>query len=534
MDHDYDDIPLTEEDVFESIALKALGKTDGRNLRHELATEQAMERARINEAMESVVSLDDNTEDSDRLDSLAAQAIEDRKAEEDETRFGSVDTPNGRVILTGLTKRWHPAMLSDKQYAYLRSQARINLVASGRRSFKTEGAKRRLVRAALTFSRYADGRFYACGPTQQQSKDIFWDDLKALVPDWALLKSRDQSISESELTIELCNGAVIRVAGLDKPARIEGRDWDGGVVTEYGNCKAGVFDNHIRPMMIRGGYIDIEGTPEGHNHYYKLVRRVQSGELKESAYFHWTTEEVLHYWIGEERAAAELAHAKSTMDELSYQQEYLGDFVLFEGRAYYCFTEESVRPIKYDPRRRLILCFDFNVEPGVAAVCQEIDGSTCVIGEVWIPRNSNTPAVCRRIKQDWGHHKGGFLVCGDATGGSRGTAQTEGSDWELIRTELRGLGAVSYDVPRANPAERARVNAMNSRIKAADGTRRLFVDPKCKHIIEDLEGVALLKGGSGEIDKKHDPLRSHISDALGYYVVRYHPVGDTTSSVSQI
>ena len=47
----------------------------------------------------------------------------------------------------------------------------------------------------------------------------------------------------------------------------------------------------------------------------------------------------------------------------------------------------------------------------------------------------------------------------------------------------------------------------------------MLVDPdNAWHIVQDLEGVSLLKGGSGEIEKKPgDPL-THISDALGYYI----------------
>jgi hypothetical protein len=125
---------------------------------------------------------------------------------------------------------------------------------------------------------------------------------------------------------------------------------------------------------------------------------------------------------------------------------------------------------------------------------------TAVIGEVYIENNSNTPAVCRKILTDWNGHQGRVEVYGDATGGSRGTAQTEGSDWDLARRDLvRGFKGVpgfgqrvQFFVPDANPTERARVNAMNTRILSASGQRRLYVDPThAPHVVEDLEGVRL-------------------------------------------
>ena len=41
---------------------------------------------------------------------------------------------------------------------------------------------------------------------------------------------------------------------------------------------------------------------------------------------------------------------------------------------------------------------------------------------------------------------------------------------------------------------------------------------------KDLEGVRVLEGGSGQIDKKNDPKLTHCSDAFGYYVVAEFPV----------
>jgi hypothetical protein len=160
-----------------------------------------------------------------------------------------------------------------------------------------------------------------------------------------------------------------------------------------------------------------------------------------------------------------------------------------------------------------------------------------VIGEVHIPRNSTTPAVCRKIALDWGDHGGPVHVYGDATGGARGSARVQGSDWDLVRAELRPVfgDRLSIRVPPANPQERARVNAVNSRLMSAAGDIRLMVDPlKAPNVVKDLEGVRLLAGGSGELDKRADPKLSHISDALGYYVQRVFPTIRQVGSVQDL
>jgi len=204
---------------------------------------------------------------------------------------------------------------------------------------------------------------------------------------------------------------------------------------------------------------------------------------------------------------------------------------------YYQFREERnvKKELPYRPDADLAFCFDFNVSPGTATVIQEhrIKGNrtnetvSCIIGEVFIPRNSNTPAVCRRLLRDWGDHTGRVICYGDATGGARGTAKTRGSDWEIIRDELRpSFGDnLSFRVKRANPPERARVNAVNTRLASTDGRVRLLVGANCKHTINDFEGVRTLEGGSGEIDKKSDPMLSHLTDGVGYYVDREFPIG---------
>jgi hypothetical protein len=316
---------------------------------------------------------------------------------------------------------------------------------------------------------------------------------------------------------------------LDKPERVEGTPWDGGVITEFANIKSRAWLENIRPaLMDRNGWCILEGVPEGRNHYYKLdkiAKMEKENPEGEWDSFHWTAEEVLPLY-GMQK---EIEAARRDMDELTYDQEMRAQFINFTGRAYYNYIERyNVGLLKYDPRKTLVFCFDFNVEPGVAVICQEqklpngLEG-TGVIGEVYIPRNSNTTAVCKRLVMDWGDHQGYVICYGDATGGSRKTSQTSGNDWDIVKQILtptfnRNLW---FEVPPSNPSERSRINSMNSRLKNARGEVKLYVDPKAApHVMTDFEGVRLLEGGSGEIDKAFDRTLTHLTDALGYYVDR--------------
>lgn len=426
------------------------------------------------------------------------------------------------MIAGTLSPRWTPLRAHPEQYRLWTSTHRFKTVPAGRRSGKTELAKRRVIKAALLGTEFDGARFFAAAPTYNQAKRIYWDDLKALTPKH-VVRGRP---SESDLVINLVNGSSIHVIGMDQPARIEGSPWDGGILDEFANMKPESWGANVRPALAdRNGWCWLIGVPEGRNHYYDVDHRARADTSGEWSSFHWNSADIL--------PPEEVAAARRDLDDLTFQQEYEGSFINFEGRAYYPFQEAThCAPLHYDRTQPLTLCFDFNVEPGIAVVCQEqklpngVFG-TGVIGEVHIPRNSNTPAVCRKIIADWGTHEGKVRLYGDATGGARGSARVQGSDWDLVRSELRATfgDRADYRVPLANPPERARINAMNSRLKGGDGTIHLMVDPsKAPNVVRDLEGVRLLAGGSGEIDKKADGRLTHLTDALGYYIVKEFPV----------
>jgi len=430
-----------------------------------------------------------------------------------------------------LTSRWTFLRYHPEQYRLITKPARFNVNPAGRRSGKTELAKRKLVSAARKGTRFDDARFFAAAPTRDQAKRIYWDDLKRLVPKWVQPKPPN----ESDLIIYFYNGSIIQVLGMDKPERIEGSPWDGGILDEFGNMKKQAWGQNVRPALSdRQGWCDLIGVPEGRNHYYDLAKEAQANDSGEWDYFWWISADIL--------PASEIDAAKKDLDELTYQQEYEASFVNFQGRAYYPYLDRThCARIDYDPDQPLVFCFDFNVAPGVAVVLQEkqvydigtkmpLIGETItgIIGEVYIPRNSNTPMVCKKLISDWGSHRGRIMVYGDATGGAKKTSGIAGTDWDLVKKILYnhyGQERVFFNVPAANPSERDRVNSVNSRLLTLSGKIRLMVDPrKAKYTAKDFEGVQLVEGGSGEIDKKKNPELSHLTDSVGYYIHREYPV----------
>src|SRR5690606_20545518 len=106
-----------------------------------------------------------------------------------------------------------------------------------------------------------------------------------------------------------------------------------------------------------------------------------------------------------------------------------------------------------------------------------------------------------------------------------GSAKLDGSDWDIIETILRPVfGHRLYSrVPKANPRQRVRTNATNTRLQTADGTVGMCVSHLCREVRNDYEGVQA--DNAGEIIQPKGSMRTHISDAIGYYVNVEHPLG---------
>ena len=434
-----------------------------------------------------------------------------------------------------LSRRWTPLRHHVEQQRLLSSPARFKVVPAGRRSGKTECAKRRVIVRACRLS--CRGRKYVfAAPTRDQARRIYWADLKAMVPTpWV------ERIIETQLEIHLVNGTRLCVVGMDRPERIEGEPLDGIVLDEYANMKATAWTENVSPALDtpgrRPGWAWFIGVPEGRNHYFELWSDVprlrEAGESWDG--FTWKSADILPEHVVES--------LRRRMDDRTFRQEMEGSFESFAGLAYYNWSDDNIHrglADLYDPADDLIFCFDFNTSPGVAVVIQEMvrkrgqgfalplgEKFTAVIGEVWIERNSKTPLVCDELIADWRHHRGRVLCYGDATGGAETTTSVLGSDWVLIERALRKVygDRLGMRNRKSNPAERERVNAVNSRIASSDGTRRLYVDPvEAPHLVRDFERVETVADGCGAILKEKGGPLTHCSDSAGYFIHDRYPI----------
>lgn len=370
---------------------------------------------------------------------------------------------------------------------------------AGRRSGKTELAKRRLVISLAMRKAWPDPRYFASAPTRDQAKRIFWADIKALTP-----KGWVKRIYESDLCLTTRFGSELWVVGLDKPERIEGVAWDGGVLDEYANMKPQAWTEHVRPALSdRRGWCWLIGVPEGLNHYKDLVDYAKSGLDPEWGHYTWPSADIL--------PNEELEAARRQLDNRTFRQEYEGSFEGASGRVYYAYAAEQHEDagIELDMRLPIILSCDFNVDPCIWEACQT-DGKTVRVFDEINFSNTNTVEMGKAAKARYGGHPAGVVVYGDSAGNSRTTAGL--SDYAI----LSELGFTNQRIKRANPAVKDRVNAVNAMLVNTKGEVRLKHHPICKALRRDLETVVWTESGA-EIDKR-ERIKTHASDALGYFI----------------
>ena len=392
------------------------------------------------------------------------------------------------------------------------SDRRFRVLVAGRRFGKTYLAVTELCRAAWGQGRVA----WYVAPTYRQAKRIAWKPLKQITrPFWA------GKPNESDLSIELTTGGTISLRGADNYDSLRGEGLDFVVLDEYASMRPQAWVEVLRPSLAdRLGSALFIGTPKGYNHFYDLFQNATTHP--QWAAFQFTTEE------GGNVAAAELESAASELDERTYRQEFQARFEnLGAGVVYYAFDRTgNVQPLDYDPAVPLFWAIDFNVNPMCSVIGQEIGKRVHVLEEVVLP-HSNTWRLCeefgRRIQDRFARHGGPVMVYvyGDASGSSRHSSADE-SDWQIVRQALghrHGFCRSELRVPKHNPSVKMRVNAVNAMLCNQRQERRLIIDPQCKQLIQDFERVRWAADANGnilpDIDKS-DPMRTHVSDALGY------------------
>ena len=217
-----------------------------------------------------------------------------------------------------------------------------------------------ITRAAYTQKKNA--RYAYIAPFYRQAKDVAWVYLKDFAK--GLIKGKPK---ESELRVELFNGAWITLYGADNPDALRGLYLDGVVLDEYGDCRPSLWGQVILPTLVdRKGWAVFIGTPKGKNHFYEIHTRAKI----EKTWYSMTLPASESGIIG----AEELAEMKAQMSTDSYNQEMECDFdAAVQGTFYAHMIQEleklhqiSPTAAKFDPRQKVFVSADLGYSDSTA------------------------------------------------------------------------------------------------------------------------------------------------------------------------
>lgn len=396
--------------------------------------------------------------------------------------------------------------LSIPQRQIVSAPQRFKVACCGRRFGKTTLAIWLMCREASQ----PDKEIFYIAPTYRQAKMIAWKKLKNKLLDLRWVKK----INETELSIILKNGSTISLKGADGGAQnLRGVGLDAVIMDEASIIDEEAWTEVLRPALAdKQGWALFISTPAGMN-WLKDLYDLAEEFPDEWASFQFTSLE------GGNIPIAEIEAAKRTLDARTFQQEFEASFVNFTGRIFYAFDRKlNIKPYIGELPNELLVGTDFNLDPMSAVVATRLGNVLHIIDEIKI-MGSNTDELVDEIKIRYPNKK--IVAFPDPAGAQRKTSAGGRTDHIILRNA--GFTVKAHNV---TSSVRDGINAVNSKLRSSDGQTTLFIDPRCKFLIECLEKQTY-KEGTSQPDKSSG--WDHMNDALRYLTEYLFPIRQPTT-----
>ena len=436
------------------------------------------------------------------------------------TPFSSAPTPYNRALA-----RWYPLIDHPIQHDLVNDVGiRVKVVPAGRRSGKTERAKRFLAREALR----DPGPYFYAAPTRDQVKRVAWNDMKLLT----FADVMPKSPSESDLIIFLPNGSSVSMIGLDQPQRMEGSYWKGGIVDEIADVKAGAWEENISPALDTFNPNDpgyrawcwLIGVPDGRNHYYDLAEYARlSGDPTWKLYT-WKSSDILPQDV--------IDAARRRMSLRQFRQEYEASFETSAGRIYDDYDEDNETQEKIRPEEQLCWFHDFNFTPLSSGVAVVRGNDIFVLEEIVLTSAVSRQSALEFVDRYKEHQNKHVLLYGDPSGRA-GEKHSQASDYSEMEAVLRDNGwSYSRKVYPSTVSIKDGQNAVRAKIANAAGERFLFVNPNTAPYMHKALASGQLKNGSTFLEE--DGEYQHIGTALRYFISYEWPIAGRENRVIKL
>jgi len=385
--------------------------------------------------------------------------------------------------------------IDQKRKEIVKHPAKRKVLVAGRRFGKSHLSLIWLLSRGLE----ENERRWIVTPNYRQGRNTTWKLMRQMFREY------DCKINETDLSVKMPNGSEVAIRGAENENSLRGVGLTMVVMEEYSYIKPHVWDEIIYPTLTTtDGDAFFIGTPNGYDHLYDAYLRGQSNDPDWKS---WQYTTVDGGYVPEE----EIKKAKSMMDERAFKTEFLASFETTGNRAAYNFDRTTHVRKAEQLSSSLFWGMDFNVDYMSAVLgCEYSNGTIHYFDEIR-QTNSNTEEMAKAMMKIAPN----VPVYPDAAGSARSTTSNR-SDHSILK-EFR-FQVISK---KANPPIKDRIMSLNRILKDANGRIRMTVDPKCIHLIKDLEQVQ--RSRDGKIDKSNIAL-THMFDACSYYIAYKYPI----------
>jgi len=386
--------------------------------------------------------------------------------------------------------KWQTKVFSDEH--------RYVVVNCGRRAGKSYLVATKMTQLAM---QKPNQNLWYIAPSYKQAKNIMWQMLRDVVPVQVIEKKH-----ETDLYIRLKNGSQISLKGADNPDSLRGVRIDFAVFDECAFIdKWEECWKVIRPTLVDSkADVWFISTPNGFNHFKELAETIEP----EWSYHHYTSYD--NPYIDKD----ELDEAKSSMDDDSFQQEFMGEFRKMRGLIYKDFSRDThmvdLPPNfeNYTHYRSLDFGFDHNTALGYFAVSS--DGTAIYLYDGLYRNQLPTDQLAENVKlKDSGH----FITAGWAD-----SAQPQ------IIQDLREKSVVFLPVEKGPDSVLKGISAVASllKVRADTGKPTLMISKHLTWVADEFERYRWLQSQNQNTSQRELP-RKRDDDAMD--MIRYFAMG---------
>lgn len=359
------------------------------------------------------------------------------------------------------------------------------------------------------------------GPSYRQIKDIYYPTIEEVAHDWGF----KVKISTSNKEVDFYRGARYRgttiCRSIDAPEGIVGFKIGHAHIDELDTLKHKHAEMAWRKIIarmrikrddLRNG-VDVTTTPEGFRFTYAVfVQALRENKSLEELYG------LVHASTYDNAANLPDDYIPSLM--ASYPPQLIAAYLkglftnLTSGSVYSNFDRElSHCDDLVLPGEHVHVGMDFNVQNMHAVVHVMRGNEPRAVAE--LVKVLDTPTMARMLRDNYVSEGNMVTVYPDASGNN-----TSSKNWSESDITILKQNGLRIDVPKANPAVRDRVLAMQAMLLNDKGERRYKINTTaCPVYTEALEKQAY---DNGVPDKTQG--FDHVTEAGGYYIVNKFPV----------